>query len=128
MKVSNFQFTNPALESIEFVINEEFETNGEVAIETQIETNVINDKNGEDNAAVELQIIIGSKSKSTPFYICAKEMAYFRWESVQEDDRDRFLRQNAPALLLSYLRPIIAMVTNASKYPAYDLPFIDFTK
>lgn len=41
---------------------------------------------------------------------------------------DRLLNQNAPSLLLSYLRPIVAQVTSASKYGTYNIPFVNFTK
>ena len=41
---------------------------------------------------------------------------------------NKLLNQNAPSLLLSYLRPVIAQVTMASPYGAYNIPFIDFTK
>ena len=45
-----------------------------------------------------------------------------------EEQQEKLLTQNAPALLLSYMRPLVASATAASPYPAYHLPFIDFTK
>ena len=52
-----------------------------------------------------------------PFYIKAIEGANFRWNDELDDNMiDRLLNQNAPSLLLSYLRPIVAQVTSASKY------------
>ena len=54
-------------------------------------------------------------------------VAKFKWDSnLQEKNVEIFLNQNAPALLLSYARPIVSMVTNASHYPAYNIPFINF--
>ena len=45
------------------------------------------------------------------------EGANFRWNDELDDNMiDRLLNQNAPSLLLSYLRPIVAQVTSASKY------------
>ena len=56
-------------------------------------------------------------------------MANFRWmEGFEKEQIDLLVSQNAPALLLSYARPIISMTTNASHYPAYNIPFINFTK
>ena len=47
----------------------------------------------------------------------AIEGANFRWNDELDDNMiDRLLNQNAPSLLLSYLRPIVAQVTSASKY------------
>lgn len=51
----------------------------------------------------------------------------FRWDNEVENE-DLLLKQNAPALLFSYIRPIIATITASSKYPAYDLPFVNFTE
>lgn len=36
------------------------------------------------------------------------------------------INTSAPAPLLGYMRPIVASITNSSKYPAYNLPFINF--
>lgn len=35
------------------------------------------------------------------------------------------LNVNAPALLLSYMRPIVANITSSSIFPAYHLPFVN---
>ena len=57
------------------------------------------------------------KNDDIPFYIKAIEGAKFRWNDELDDNMiDRLLNQNAPSLLLSYLRPIVAQVTSASKY------------
>lgn len=34
---------------------------------------------------------------------------------------------NAPALLYSYIRPVIAEMTGNSMFPRYNLPFMNFT-
>ena len=44
-----------------------------------------------------------------------------------DEQIDNLLRKNAPALLLSYARPLIASITNASKFPTYNIPFLDFS-
>ena len=57
------------------------------------------------------------KNDDIPCYIKAIEGANFRWNDELDDNMiDRLLNQNAPSLLLSYLRPIVAQVTSASKY------------
>lgn len=68
---------------------------------------------------------IGEISEKNPFFINISEAAGFKWEDDTEDV-DKLLSQNAPALLLSYMRPTISMITAASKYPAYNLPYINF--
>lgn len=81
-----------------------------------------------EEALVVLCVTIGEKTEEVPFYVYAEESANFRWkrEAYDEDAIGRLLKQNAPALLLSYLRPIIANITVASPYSAYDIPFMNF--
>ena len=38
------------------------------------------------------------------------------------------LEINAPSLLISYIRPLVALVTGSSKYPAWNIPFLDMRK
>ena len=40
---------------------------------------------------------------------------------------DQLLRQNAPALLLSYLRPTVAQITSSSEFETFDIPFVNFS-
>lgn len=80
-------------------------------------------------AVVSLRIEIGEPGELVPFHICATESAGFRWEAdLQEANVDNLLNQNAPALLLSYLRPVITQITAASPYEAYNIPFVNFKK
>lgn len=78
---------------------------------------------------VVLNLLIGKKT--TPLhFIEAEEAALFRWnpEKVDAEHSEKLLKQNAPALLLSYLRPTISLITSASPYAAYDIPFMNFTE
>lgn len=127
MKTSEFQFSNPALSELEFYINE-YDTEGE-DISVALGMTVNKDRISETEAVVELTVEIGKKDDSAPFYIKASEGAIFRWEEGafgNDKDIEDLLDINAPSLLISYLRPVIANITNASKYPAYNLPFINF--
>ena len=83
-----------------------------------------------DSSMVLLKLEIGSKGSSSPFYILAEEVAIFNWDAdaIDESQRDKLLKQNAPALLLSYLRPTIAMITSASPYASYNVPFMNFSE
>ena len=127
MKTSEFQFSNPALSELEFYIND-YDTEDE-DISVALGMSVNKDRISETEAIVVLTVEIGKKDDSAPFYIKASEGAIFKWEEDafdKEQDIEDLLDINAPSLLISYLRPIIANITNASKYPAYNLPFINF--
>ena len=126
---SAFQFTNPILKELDFSLNEGFEkvVNKEIPIQLSLSVQV-NKSAVKNEAMVELTVEIGEKCDNVPFWIRAIEQANFRWdELVVEEMVDRLLNQNAPSLLLSYLRPIVSQVSSASKYGAYNIPFINFT-
>lgn len=126
---SVFQFSNPALLKLDYVINEEFKNvdEKEIKINLKVETQISKEEDADD-AIVVLCVTIGGKTEDSPFYVYAEEGAKFRWEKEAYDEVavDKLLRQNAPALLLSYLRPLIANITGASPYSAYDIPFMNF--
>lgn len=126
---SAFQFSDPSLTKIEFCVNEGFENNREKEVKIAVNMAFQIDRSQKDNSArVELTLEIGEKSTSDPFYVCASEAADFRWPNeLKQEMVEKLLNQNAPSLLLGYLRPIISQITAASPYNAYNLPFIDFS-
>lgn len=130
MKKSSFQFRNPVLAKLEFGINEGFNKNLNDKQEVNINMAVqVNKKLDMHEAEVSLSFELGDKDDSNPFYVAAIEKADFRWDDVLDDNTvEQLLNQNAPSLLLSYLRPIIAQITAASPYDSFDIPFINFKK
>lgn len=126
---SKFQFSNPSLVNLSFSINENFKDKEEVKIKMNIATKPEREPDVSE-ATVKLCISIGEESDQSPFYVYAEESARFRWEAdaYDEDGVDRLLSQNAPSLLLSYIRPIIASVTSASPFQGYHIPFINFAQ
>ena len=126
---SAFQFSNPSLMKMEFCINEDFESSQDKEVKIAVNMGFRIDRSKIDNSAkVSLTLEIGKKDASDPFYVCATEMAEFRWtDSLNAEMVEKLLNQNAPSLLLGYLRPIISQITAASPYNAYNLPFIDFS-
>lgn len=132
MKESLFQFTAPELKSLTFSITENFHSeNKTISLETKISSHLFNVKQeGEDaSASVEVSVTIGKPDGSQPFYIDAIEAANFKWPSgfYTNDEINTLLKKNATALLISYLRPIISNITGYSRYPSYNLPYVDLT-
>lgn len=127
MKKSDFQFKNPRLVDIEFVVNKDFANIDEGESDLAFNANVnINKFKDLSEAVVELTITIGTKEQESPFYIKATEGAIFRWNESVNGKEDQLLEQNAPAILIGYLRPIISMITAASPFEAYNIPAINF--
>lgn len=126
MKTSDFQFSNPSLTKLNFQIYDDFEKETGKNIEFTIKSDIKIDKSEIENiASVELTLEIGEVGENIPFVINISQYANFKWGADMEDV-DELLSQNAPALLLSYMRPIISLITAASKYPAYNLPYMNF--
>ena len=128
MGTSQFQFSNPMLSELQFYINDAYGVDVE-EINVNLGININKKRISDTEAIVELTVEIGDKSDNAPFYITATEGAVFRWEEDafdKEQDIEKLLNVNAPALLLSYLRPVVSNITMFSKYPAYNIPFINF--
>ena len=126
MNYSKIQFSNPELDKLEFSVNKEFDEekcNG-IEIQSNIEVQLL----GSNEAIVRLTLNIGDSTETQPFSVCVRMGATFTWEGVVEEEKAKqLLNINAPAVLLSYIRPIVASITNSSKYPVLNIPFIDFT-
>lgn len=129
MEASKFQFTQPRLLKLSYQENQGFRKNSDT-VDMPIEVKpTIQYTETDTKAVVELQVKIGDKVKGAPFVISVMMGAMFRWKKgdFSEEAIDKLLRKNAVSLLLSYARPIIATVTSQSRFPTYDLPYIDLT-
>lgn len=130
MVKSSFQFKTPQLTDMQFVANEGFEEEHknleDLDLVIQIQTDHSPIKN--NSSSVSTTISIGENNTAYPFYLLMTMTADFKWLEGSFDDKTReaLLTKNAPSLLVGYMRPLIATVTSASRFPAYDLPFIDF--
>lgn len=131
MKESGFQFIRPYLQELIFSENQKFDFNEEhtngVAMNNSFSVHVEKDS-AKPMARVILTLEINKDEDDVPFKIKASIASLFRWGSEEEERINRMLKINAPALLLSYLRPIVAQITNSSKFPAYNIPFLNFTE
>lgn len=127
MKKSKFQFTDPELEKLEFDINTEYDADNFDGIVMESNTQVKRD--GSNKAYVALTLQIGHSGGNQPFNILVKMSAEFSWEEELEEKLVKsLLNSNASAALLSYIRPIVSMITMSTRYPALNIPFVDFTQ
>lgn len=130
MKKSDFKFSNPILLKTEFLLNKKFENDEKIVIGNSFNVSINLDEN-DNKAIVELTIKIGKKElkQNIPFYIELVIGSAFTWNDVfDENTLQILLSQNAPALLLSYARPIIHSLTSMTPFPAYNVPFYNFTE
>ena len=128
VKESRFKFKNPVLESVIFGINENFNEEEYEGVEISGITKV-KKRNGKNEAMVEFTLEIGEKSSTVPFYIDLTMKAEFKWTNDMRNEMlDKLLKANAPSLLLSYMRPIVANLTGSSKFPMFNIPYMDMSE
>lgn len=126
MKVSNFQFRTPVLVQMEFEVNPEFDTDYNFNLDKSFESEISLSEN-ENKATVILRLTVNSE-ENTPFKLVIAYLSEFIWEEGYSDELLKDLLEiNAPALILSYMRPIVSSVTSASPLPSFEIPFLDFT-
>ena len=125
MKASNFQFLNPYLEELFFAGNDNFDMNEDIEMENSFNVQVKKDKENR-RAKVELVLETNVNVEDAPFRMRVKVASDFKWDNLDDESVEAMLKCNAPALLLSYMRPIVANITNVSKFPVYNLPFVNF--
>ena len=76
-----------------------------------------------------LECILGDEEQSSPFRLSITMQATFQWGNDYSDDMvEKLLSQNAPSLLLSYIRPHVVQITDASPFATVHIPFLDFTQ
>ena len=128
MKKSGFQFTDPHIVKLEFEVNEGFAEDKFQGFEIKSEVSQAVIKENEE-AFVKLCIFIGERNETSPFYCNVDMMAKFKAEETCAPDFfQKLLKANAPALLLSYARPIVSIVVAQAGFPEFNIPFINFVE
>lgn len=125
MKESIFQFSDPKLRALRFKVNENF---SQESYKGFTFTNNVFKSIVEENreAIVSLELSIGDVNENCPFNIELEIYAKFKCDD--EAMFKKLIDTNAPAMLLSYARPIISLITSQSGYPALNLPFMNFAQ
>lgn len=130
MEKSYFQLKEQSIINVEFIKNEFFENKDiSVNIDFSHNTEIININN--NNAYVILTFNVFNKEflENYPFFVKVVIKGNFFWDSQISPERlNNLLNINAPAVLLSFVRSIIAQLTAFSGFPALIIPLINFQK
>ena len=120
--------SNPQLLEIIYKVNEEFDEETNLRLEYLSET-IVKKSDSEREAEVTfiLNIFKEKDFNKVPFVIKMSMKGDFRWMAEFDDKVDNLLKINAPATLLSYLRPFVAQFTSFSGFPPLIMPLFDFT-
>lgn len=131
IRQSEFRFSDPLLMEMSFSVNKEYPMHQEDSrLNIPIEMNVSRpaaEDCADDTAFVLLSVDIGSDGPDFPCHLSMTMGANFSWpSSLPKEVVDSLLSRNAPVLLLGYIRPYIAQITEASPVGALHLPFMNF--
>ncbi len=127
MKESKFKFKIPFLKKIVFECNSNYSCE-EIELNVRARTSI---RKNEDEASVSLDIEIFEQEKliENPYYINIIMEGGFTWSrDLEEDKINELLKTNAPAILLSYIRPYLSDLTTGAGYPPLILPLLDFNE
>jgi len=129
MKNSDFQIEGQRLVASEFLLNKDFKFEEVKTIEIVYKPNVrykLDSVNKRGLVNLELKIFDREEILKYPFFIRLEIEGSFRWnENI--NNPENYLKINAPAILLSYLRSIIIQLTVMAGHPPLNLPLINFT-
>ena len=87
-------------------------------------------KEGANEAVVALRLQVNQREETrlegAPFWLEVEYTAKIIWsEDVAPEEIDSYLYVNVPAVLIGYIRPVVAGMTSISPMPTYTLPFIN---
>lgn len=135
-KESSFRFTNPKISELMFAPTGEDTPSDLKSILTNINLkSEVERESDSENATVTLTItnfdkddLENNNTDKLPYLIRMGYTADFKWSDNMPNERvEGFLKINAPALLLGYIRPQFAEITSKSGFETINLPFLDFT-
>lgn len=133
MQESVFQLVGkPRIKKFNFELSEEYKFDGELNLE--MNNNIQIDKGVDENArqalvTLNIGIFETIKISEVPFTIKVDIEGHFKWNETLEENGtmlDSMLKQNAPAILYSYVRPIITMITVEANMPPLVIPIMNF--
>ena len=129
MKESNFKFSNPIIEELNYTLNSNFDINKKPSVYNNFKVNIFRNESSNE-AIVKLKILINDEihnESNSPFVLAMTIGSRFTWSDVYDESTiNNLLSVNAPALLLGYARPIIATITSNSLSHPYNIPFYNF--
>jgi len=125
---SSFQFTDPRTDECVFIVNQAYSLTTCEELPVKLTTNVRHLDTEKNVSSVSLDLEVGEQNNQAyPFYLKFVESAMFKWEDGSFDNKTikELLDVNAPALLLSYMRPLVFTITSQSIHGGFHIPFLD---
>ena len=128
MKESNLKYDTPQIVKVKFDKTPNFNSSEDI-VELKNDYSISVQRLNDESAVVILSLkVYGEADSIVPFTLEIANAARFYWSGYPSEVVEKMLDVNAPALLLGYLRPMVAAITNSSGLPPYNLPLINFNE
>ena len=129
MQKSSFQFSNPHIERIDFRMNPATIDSDNLPISIEIQSEIDSEHN---EAVAKLNLVIGKLDEDgdlllNSIFFSGVISANFKWNEKIENP-EKMLKVNGGAVLLSYIRPIVATLTMQAGVKPLNLPFVNFAE
>lgn len=134
LKASNFQLLNkPRITKNIFEANKEFDFSGEISLEIDNSINIVKilEEDMQSMVILNLKFFKDINFNEVPFKLEMEIEGIFTWDedlNERESQLEILLKENAPAILYSYLRPIISLMTVEANMPPLVIPLMNFRK
>lgn len=108
---------NPILQNVILKLNDEFEPSEGIVKLAISDAKDVN-QHSENTATVSYSVRIFDEDFKFggPFFIEVSYSADFSWSDLNEKDIENLLWHNAPAILLGYVRPLIAQLSSSTGF------------
>ena len=132
MKPSSFQLIDkPRVTKNIFEVNKSFNFPGEISLEIDSDIKVVKVSEGDTVAIVilNLKFFKEVEFEQAPFKLEMEVEGMFEWDEKLEKEPtqlETLLQENAPAILYSYLRPIITTLSIDANLPPLVIPLMNF--
>lgn len=120
--------------NLSFNINKEYEFKEELTLKINNDVKILQQENKDRREAaiiLNLDIFKSDEVNDVPFNLTIEIEGIFRWDEELEKNNnilDIMLKQNAPAILYSYMRPIITLLTVEANMPPLVIPLMNFNQ
>lgn len=122
----------PKLNNIQFETNNDYKFDDAISLEINNNVNVNKDEHSHQAKVIlHIGVFTSKEIKEVPFKIEMSIEGYFKWdEELQKNTSllEKLLKQNAPAILYSYLRPLITIITTEADMPPLVIPLMNFVE
>lgn len=133
-KVRNdMRFETPIINHLNFSLRKNYDNEAVLEsedIHVRVENQVLqNDKTNEkipNTCKTIVKVNIGDDSEGFPFFINLEMEAVFHWDEDIDIDIDSYIAYQTPAIIYSYMRPIISDTVSKAGFPPFNLPFMNF--